>query len=156
MGFSPQNLNFPSKQGPHPSNIYCQNPIFVFLYSLTNFLSTSASCYFSNLLWLFILFIFVGTRKWVTTLLILNAFIISVRVDRATKHYKIWHLKGTYVLIFKIIGTYIVKYITVKVKLKREHCLELRIIRRLNLIVSQPFLYIWVGQYTIVKVEITT
>jgi hypothetical protein len=32
----------------------------------------------------------------------------------------------------------------------------LRIIRRLNLIVSQSFLYICVGQHTIVMVEITT
>jgi hypothetical protein len=38
-----------------------KNPIFVFLTFLTDFsnhlLSASASCYFSNLLWLFILFI---------------------------------------------------------------------------------------------------
>jgi hypothetical protein len=33
---------------------------------------------------------------------------------------------------------------------------KLRIIRRLNLMVSQPFLYIYVGQYTIVMVEVTT
>jgi hypothetical protein len=33
---------------------------------------------------------------------------------------------------------------------------KLRIIRRLNLLVSQPFLYIWVGQYTIVMVEVIT
>jgi hypothetical protein len=32
---------------------------------------------------------------------------------------------------------------------------KLRIIRRLNLMVSQPFLYICVGQYTIAMVEIT-
>jgi len=31
----------------------------------------------------------------------------------------------------------------------------LRIIRRLNLMVSQPFLYICVGQYTIAMVEVT-
>jgi hypothetical protein len=35
-------------------------------------------------------------------------------------------------------------------------CLKLRIISRLNLLVSQPFLYICVGQYTIVMVEVTT
>ena len=34
--------------------------------------------------------------------------------------------------------------------------IKLRIIGRLNLLVSQPFLYICVGQYTIVMVEITT
>jgi len=33
---------------------------------------------------------------------------------------------------------------------------KLRIIRRLNLMVSQPFLYICVGQYTIAMVEVTT
>jgi len=33
---------------------------------------------------------------------------------------------------------------------------KLRIIGRLNLMVSQPFLYIYVGQYTIVMVEVTT
>jgi len=33
---------------------------------------------------------------------------------------------------------------------------KLRIIRRLNLIVNQPFLYICVGQYTIAMVEVTT
>jgi hypothetical protein len=33
---------------------------------------------------------------------------------------------------------------------------KLRIIRRLNLMVSQPFLYIYVGQHTIVMVEVTT
>jgi len=32
----------------------------------------------------------------------------------------------------------------------------LRIIRRLNLIVSQPFLCICVGQYTIIIMEVTT
>jgi hypothetical protein len=32
----------------------------------------------------------------------------------------------------------------------------LRRYRRLNLLVSQPFLFICVGQYIIVKVEITT
>jgi hypothetical protein len=32
---------------------------------------------------------------------------------------------------------------------------KLRIIRRLNLLVSQPFLYIFVWQYTIVMVEVT-
>ena len=50
MGFSPQNLNFPSQQGFHPSRIYCQKSIFVFLTSLTNFsdhfLSASACYYF--------------------------------------------------------------------------------------------------------------
>ena len=33
---------------------------------------------------------------------------------------------------------------------------KLRIIKRLNLIISQPFLYICVGQYTIAIVEVTT
>jgi hypothetical protein len=33
---------------------------------------------------------------------------------------------------------------------------KLIIIGRLNLMVSQPFLYIYVGQYTIVMVEVTT
>ena len=33
---------------------------------------------------------------------------------------------------------------------------KLRIIRRLNLLVSQPFLYICVGKHTIVMVEVTT
>jgi hypothetical protein len=33
---------------------------------------------------------------------------------------------------------------------------KLRIIGRLDLMVSQPFLYIYVGQYTIVMVEVTT
>jgi hypothetical protein len=33
---------------------------------------------------------------------------------------------------------------------------KLRIIRRLNLLVSQPFLYICVGKYKIVMVEIIT
>jgi hypothetical protein len=33
---------------------------------------------------------------------------------------------------------------------------KLGIIGRLNLMVSQPFLYIYVGQYTIVMVEVTT
>ena len=33
--------------------------------------------------------------------------------------------------------------------------IKLRIIRRLNLLVRQPFLYICVRQYTIVMVEIT-
>jgi len=33
---------------------------------------------------------------------------------------------------------------------------KLRIIGRLNLMVSQPFLYIYIGQYTIVMVEVTT
>ena len=33
---------------------------------------------------------------------------------------------------------------------------KLRIIRRLDLLVSQPSLYIYVGQYTIVMVEVTT
>jgi hypothetical protein len=33
---------------------------------------------------------------------------------------------------------------------------KLRIIRRFNLMVSQPFLYIYVGQYKIVMVEVTT
>ena len=32
---------------------------------------------------------------------------------------------------------------------------KLRIIRRFNLLVSQPFLYIFVSQYTIVMVEVT-
>jgi hypothetical protein len=44
-----------------------KNPIFVFLTSLTDFsdrlLSASASCYFSNLLWLFILFHLFGDPK---------------------------------------------------------------------------------------------
>jgi hypothetical protein len=34
--------------------------------------------------------------------------------------------------------------------------IKLRIIGRLNIMVSQPFLYIYVGQYTIVMVEVTT
>jgi hypothetical protein len=33
---------------------------------------------------------------------------------------------------------------------------KLRIIGRLNLLVSQPFLYICVGQYTILMVEVIT
>jgi len=33
---------------------------------------------------------------------------------------------------------------------------KLKIIRRLNLMVSQPFLYICIGQYTITMVEVTT
>jgi hypothetical protein len=33
---------------------------------------------------------------------------------------------------------------------------KLRIIRRLNLLVSQPFLYIYVGQYTIGMVRVNT
>jgi hypothetical protein len=33
---------------------------------------------------------------------------------------------------------------------------KLRIIGRLDLMVSQPFLYIYVGKYTIVMVEVTT
>jgi hypothetical protein len=33
---------------------------------------------------------------------------------------------------------------------------NLRIIGRLNLLVNQPFLYICVGQYTIVMMEVTT
>jgi hypothetical protein len=44
-----------------------KNPIFVFLTSLTDFsdhlMSASASCYFSNLLWLFILFHLFGDPK---------------------------------------------------------------------------------------------
>jgi hypothetical protein len=44
-----------------------KNPIFVFLTSLTDFsdhlLSASASCYFSNILWLFILFHLFGDPK---------------------------------------------------------------------------------------------
>ena len=62
MGFSPQNLNFPSQQGFHPSRIYCQKSIFVFLTSLTNFsdhfLSALACYYFSDLFgYLFYLFL---------------------------------------------------------------------------------------------------
>jgi hypothetical protein len=33
---------------------------------------------------------------------------------------------------------------------------KLRIIKRLNLLVSQPFIYICVGQYTIIMMEMTT
>jgi hypothetical protein len=44
-----------------------KNPIFVFLTSLTDIsdhlMSASASCYFSNLLWLFILFHLFGDPK---------------------------------------------------------------------------------------------
>ena len=58
MGFSPQISNFPSQQGSPPSRIYCQKSnlcIFNLIDQFSNhFLSASASCYFSNLLWLYI------------------------------------------------------------------------------------------------------
>jgi len=58
LGFSPQISNFPSQQGSPPSRIYCQKSnlcIFNLIDRLSNhFLSASASCYFSNLLWLYI------------------------------------------------------------------------------------------------------
>ena len=71
MGFSPQNKNFLLQQGFHPSGIYCQKSIFIFFTSLTNFLTIfwalrPAIIFF--LIFLAIYFIFVETRKWVTTL----------------------------------------------------------------------------------------
>jgi hypothetical protein len=58
LGFSPQISNFPSQQGSPPSRIYCQKSnlcIFTLLDQFSNhFLSASASCYFPNLLWLYI------------------------------------------------------------------------------------------------------
>jgi len=40
--------------------------------------------------------------------------------------------------------------------IRQYHRGELRIIRRLNLMISQPFLYICIGQYTIAMIEVTT
>ena len=58
MGFSPQISNFPCQQGFPPSRIYYQKfhlCIFNLIDQFSNhFLSASASCYFSNLLWLYI------------------------------------------------------------------------------------------------------
>jgi hypothetical protein len=58
LGFSPQISNFPSQQVFPPSRIYCQKSnlcIFNLIDQFSNhFLGTSASCYFSNLLWLYI------------------------------------------------------------------------------------------------------
>ena len=58
MGISPKNSNFPSQQVFPPSRIYCQKSnlcIFNLIDQFSNHvLSASASCYFSNLLWLYI------------------------------------------------------------------------------------------------------
>jgi hypothetical protein len=58
LGFSPQISNFPCQQGSPPSRIYYQKfhlCIFNLIDQFSNhFLSASASCYFSNLLWLYI------------------------------------------------------------------------------------------------------
>jgi len=67
LGFSPQNSNFLLNMALILQEYTVKNPIFVFLTSLTDFsdhlLSASASCYFSNLLWLFILFHLFGDPK---------------------------------------------------------------------------------------------
>jgi len=68
LGFSPQISNFPCQQGSPPSKIYYQKfhlCIFNLIDQFSNhFLSASASCYFSNLIWLYIfLYILWGPKN---------------------------------------------------------------------------------------------
>jgi hypothetical protein len=74
LGFSPQISNFPSQQGSPPSRIYCQKSnlcIFNLIDQFSNhFLSASASCYFSNLIWLYIfIYILWGPKNGLQQLL---------------------------------------------------------------------------------------